>query len=401
MGFELLAGRAGEERPGARKLALGAAGLVAVATIGFLGWRGPAAFGLLLLVGEPRVGGAGRALARGAVLVLVVADLALATGPYGSLRDFPTGWTRVFHSHGSTLMDGEELAALGEELAGGRFAWVGGSRRKAAVLPQNSAGPLGGVPRLSCYEVLLPRAWGDLHAKLGLPRFPGAVMYNLDPDQHGHVYDLASVSRIAQVHPSDPALRWGSRAAAAEHRDEHFREGRGPSPWLPTGVVVRVTANDDALPRAYFVGGYQLASAEEALDRVASGDLDYHHAVLLEREPDPGVASRPGPIRAARLRVDEPERVVVQVDAPAAGFLVLTDSHYPGWRAVVDEQPAEILRANGLHRAVRVPEGQHEVRFVYRPRSLRVGAWLSLASLFCVVAVPAAARSVRARRAKP
>jgi len=36
-----------------------------------------------------------------------------------------------------------------------------------------------------------------------------------------------------------------------------------------------------------------------------------------------------------------------------------------------------VWRANHLFRAVRAPAGQHEVRFVYRQRGLRVGIILS------------------------
>ena len=68
----------------------------------------------------------------------------------------------------------------------------------------------------------------------------------------------------------------------------------------------------------------------------------------------------------------EPERVVIEVDAPRPGYLVLTDSYYPGWQAMVDRAATTILRANGFFRAVALDEPQR-VEFV-SPEQLGWGA---------------------------
>ena len=39
----------------------------------------------------------------------------------------------------------------------------------------------------------------------------------------------------------------------------------------------------------------------------------------------------------------------------------------------MDGRPAEILRANYVMRALAIPKGAHEVRFLYRPASFRSG----------------------------
>ena len=62
----------------------------------------------------------------------------------------------------------------------------------------------------------------------------------------------------------------------------------------------------------------------------------------------------------------------------APGLVVLADSYHPGWRASVDGSPAPILATNHLYRGVPVPAGRHTVRFEYRPRSVRLGAILSV-----------------------
>jgi hypothetical protein len=65
-----------------------------------------------------------------------------------------------------------------------------------------------------------------------------------------------------------------------------------------------------------------------------------------------------------------PDRVEVEVDSAQPGVLVLHDAYYPGWVVEVDGQPARLLRANVLFRAVEVGEGRHRVVFRYAPFSL-------------------------------
>jgi hypothetical protein len=89
----------------------------------------------------------------------------------------------------------------------------------------------------------------------------------------------------------------------------------------------------------------------------------------------------------AEYLTDDPEYVALSVrleNAPA--YLVLNDTFYPGWRVLVDGQPAPLYRANGLVRAVPVPQGSHRVEFIYDPASVRMGAIVSLVSLALVVA---------------
>ncbi|MEK7785296.1 MAG: YfhO family protein, partial [Chloroflexota bacterium] len=63
------------------------------------------------------------------------------------------------------------------------------------------------------------------------------------------------------------------------------------------------------------------------------------------------------------------------------GYVVLSDTYYPGWRVFVDGEPQPLLRANYLFRAVAVPAGQHEVVFEYAPLSATVGLAVSIVSL--------------------
>jgi hypothetical protein len=83
-----------------------------------------------------------------------------------------------------------------------------------------------------------------------------------------------------------------------------------------------------------------------------------------------------------------PTTLALRLDAPAAGWLVVTDRYSPGWRATVDGAPALVHKAAFLFRAVALDgPGTHEVRFEYRPfayRTLLAASW-SLLLVACLV----------------
>jgi hypothetical protein len=70
---------------------------------------------------------------------------------------------------------------------------------------------------------------------------------------------------------------------------------------------------------------------------------------------------------------------VVQATQPA--MLVVSQSYYHDWRATVDGQATELLRANHAFQAVEVPAGRHVVRLVYKDYWFNAGAALSVITL--------------------
>ena len=173
------------------------------------------------------------------------------------------------------------------------------------------------------------------------------------------------------------------------------RAGTHAALTLPSdGDFQRVHSGDvkiyralDTLPRAYLVGQTTLvpddAEALAALADVAFEPAD--KVVLFEPEiTSAGLSDELQSIESAastgRVTVNsyEPERIALQVDLPAPGVLVLSDSWYPGWRATVDGQPVPMLRANLLFRAVVVPAGVHDVIFEFEPMARR--AWRVLSA---------------------
>jgi len=69
-------------------------------------------------------------------------------------------------------------------------------------------------------------------------------------------------------------------------------------------------------------------------------------------------------------------RIAVESEKP--GVLCLADTWFPGWSAQINGKPTAIFPLDGLFRGIHVPEGASTIEMVYEPRSLVVGAWISL-----------------------
>jgi uncharacterized membrane protein YfhO len=72
------------------------------------------------------------------------------------------------------------------------------------------------------------------------------------------------------------------------------------------------------------------------------------------------------------------DSAVFTVSNPCQGYLVFAEPFYPGWRVYVDGKLTPIWRANYAFSAVFLPPGDHEVKRVYRPMSLMLGAICSV-----------------------
>jgi hypothetical protein len=145
---------------------------------------------------------------------------------------------------------------------------------------------------------------------------------------------------------------------------------------------IRVYENKNVLPRAMLVPSAELArNADEALALIRTPGFEPKKTVILEGATARGLAQSSAPdytVSSTQYRLNE---ITLQVDGSGKGYLVLADVYYPGWRAFVDGKDTEILRANYLFRAVPIEAGKHEVRFVYQPQTLYVGAALGILTL--------------------
>lgn len=158
----------------------------------------------------------------------------------------------------------------------------------------------------------------------------------------------------------------------------------GPALYTDGAITIQQVPNP--LPRAYFVTQVYYAKTEqEVISRITSPEFDSHREVIImgsDAEVKTEVEAESGVIEVISAGAN---RVLLKVEAPTSGFVVLTDTFYRGWQATVDGQPSPILSANLAFRAVAVPAGTHEIVFSYRPRSFTIGLWVSAVTLGLII----------------
>ncbi|HEY80553.1 MAG TPA: hypothetical protein G4O05_05680 [Caldilineae bacterium] len=146
---------------------------------------------------------------------------------------------------------------------------------------------------------------------------------------------------------------------------------------------VKIYRNDGALPRAFAVERViQVDSLDAARDVMQAEDFDPRRVAVIDSPAQIPVALAPA---QADVLSHEPGRVRLRYRSAGDAFLILADAWHPGWQAILDPDSAaqslDILPANLFLRGVLAPAGEHELLYIFEPRSLQLGGVISLITL--------------------
>lgn len=147
-----------------------------------------------------------------------------------------------------------------------------------------------------------------------------------------------------------------------------------------------VYKNTLALPRLFLATSYQRFDSQESFEGTFF-DPSFlpGSTLLLEKEPSAACCSGPpGNVTVNRYEESEIEATTT-TEGPQ--LLFLSDTHFPGWRAYIDDKETEVLRAHYAFRAVVVPAGSHTVTFRYEPTSFYFGLKVSMISILAILCV--------------
>jgi hypothetical protein len=237
----------------------------------------------------------------------------------------------------------------------------------------------------------LQRVYQDPDVAAYLKQVPQPV--RVEPNENDVPYNFGDWYGISELGGFQPSLLKAVSDGLADRRFKMLlsanyylgRESKEPDQRLvfegQSGL--KVFQNPAALPRVRIAHAtIAIPHPNDVLGTSLDSRTNLERTVLLP-ESAPALENCDGGM--AVLRDDTPARVVVRTESPCRAMLVVADVWYPGWKAYVDGNPAQLWKAYNVIRGVVVDAGQHQVVMVYEPTSVYLGAGLAaLGIILCV-----------------
>ena len=214
---------------------------------------------------------------------------------------------------------------------------------------------------------------------------------------------LENIVRLQMLALNKPGVRWGWYYQV-ENPDSPVLDVMGVKYLLVTAKAAEILKtrprykhvvslpgyelfeNLSVLPRFFLTDDIRMAKDREMEGLIASGQVDLHRTALLSG-PDLDIWRSARPQGWAHVVQYQPDHLELEVKSVGPMFLVTSEAYYPGWRAWIDDKPAEIYRTNVAFRGMRVPDGAHRIRMEFHPVIFDISRAVSGVTLALVAAM--------------
>lgn len=144
-----------------------------------------------------------------------------------------------------------------------------------------------------------------------------------------------------------------------------YRDGHG----------TKIYYNNYFMPRTFMRYDYRVLPRQEILRGLKKAELDIDDCVFFDKEPLRRLSREEGLPAEYKVNMAEysSNRIRFTVDTSRDGYVIVSNTWYPGWRCSVDGKEAEIMKANYIMWSVWIPQGSHEVEFAFSPSVFTAG----------------------------
>jgi len=146
----------------------------------------------------------------------------------------------------------------------------------------------------------------------------------------------------------------------------------------------RIFENLKAAPRLFLSSSYKTFETDQEFEKLFfASDFDPAKTILLEKDFNAinkfGISEKE---IGDNLKIVsyKPNEIVFETSVKGNKILFLSDTYYPGWKALVDGRETKIYKANYAFRAIVIPAGIHTGKFIYDPESFKLGYRVTLLS---------------------
>lgn len=147
---------------------------------------------------------------------------------------------------------------------------------------------------------------------------------------------------------------------------------------------IAIYENMNFLPRSRFVQDIRTITDYNDANHILWNDLEFNASKTALVE---------GFMSYQKLEIGEVLKVEYRnssinllVETGDKGFLVISDTWYPGWKAYIDGNKTTIYKTYGILRGIFIKgDGIHKIRLVFRPISFYIGLVTSIISLLVII----------------
>ncbi|MHC4294865.1 MAG: hypothetical protein ACYSTL_04705, partial [Planctomycetota bacterium] len=167
---------------------------------------------------------------------------------------------------------------------------------------------------------------------------------------------------------------------------------------------VYISEDSDAFPLAFLARKVRVFDDPKELFReLAAGNSNLRDIALLEQEIAPlgeTADEMHQPDEEVAFILDTPGKYVMRTCAGGPRQLVLTETYHPQWRCTIDGVEAPVYLTDFTFMSVRVPPGEHEIRWWFEPTRFRQGLAVSTSTFALIVGLAGLSAFKRRRRQK-
>ena len=113
----------------------------------------------------------------------------------------------------------------------------------------------------------------------------------------------------------------------------------------------RILENRYSFSKYFLAGNYKVIAGTEETVKALEG-LEPSCTAILDKTPSFAGKPKNTSSEYVKLKKYSPHEVAVEVSALTDSILIITDSYYKGWKASVDGEPVELLKADFHFRGV-------------------------------------------------
>jgi membrane protein YfhO len=208
---------------------------------------------------------------------------------------------------------------------------------------------------------------------------------DFSPGSMGDVYSVQTTLGYGATMIDDYlSTLWSANGMCMFNVRYYLGSGKDPDgagPVIYASDKWKVYENPSACPRAWMPSQIVVESAGKVRQRVQYESLDILHTAYLSEQPQSALSAQQPSPPVISYGEYLPDRFAVNVQAAAAGLLVLSEVWHPGWVATINGQPARVYKVDNILRGVVVAPGANHIEMRYRPASIRIGLILSVLAL--------------------